>query len=107
MRRKIARHPFGFAPEGGKFHLGIITGSAAASARLHQAGIQAAELLMRHALGDHGELEMSERAANKSAILAGYGRIISIYRIGDDAQEILVLTEADRSVTTLFVPEEW
>lgn len=87
--------------------MGMITGSAAAGAVLHQANVQAAELLLRHAMGDHGEIEMSENQANKSAILAGYGRIVSIYRIGNGAQEIIVLTEADRSLTTLFVPEEW
>ena len=107
MRHKVPRHPFGFAPEGGKFPMGMVTGSAAAGALLHQAGVQATELLMRHALGDHGEVEASERDANRSSILAGYGRIISIYRIGNDAQEIIVLTEANRSLTTLFVPEEW
>jgi hypothetical protein len=107
VRQKVLRHPFGFAPEGGKFHMGMVTGSAAAGALLQQADIQASELLVRHALGDHGEIEMSERAANKSAIITGYGRIVSIYRIGKYAEEIVVMTEADRSITTLFVPEEW
>ena len=87
--------------------MGMITGSAEAGAVLHQSNVQASELLLRHALGDHGDIEMSESQANKSAILAGYGRIVSIYRIGNGAQEIIVLTEADRSLTTLFVPEEW
>lgn len=87
--------------------MGMVTGSAAAGALLQQADVQASELLLRHALGDHGEIEISERAANKSAILTGYGRVISIYRIGNNAEEIIVMTEADRSITTLFVPEEW
>jgi hypothetical protein len=83
----------------------MIVGSAAAGAALSRAGVPATELLSRHATGDHGEVEASERAANTSAILAGSGSIVSIYQVS--SEEVVVLTEADRSMTTLFIPLEW
>lgn len=62
------------------------------------------DLLVRHARGDWGDLDEHDRAANDRAVVAG-DRILSAYRLAD--LRIYVITEADRSATTLLFPEEY
>ena len=56
--------------------------------------------LLRHASGDWG----SESHANGAA-LRRYGSIYSIYKT-DNAPDILVITDSDRSSTTVKFPDE-
>lgn len=69
------------------------------------------ECLARHAAGDWGELDEEDRQANEVA-LANRQRLLSVYRI-NDAQpcegdnRLWIITEGDRSVTTVLLPDEY
>jgi hypothetical protein len=87
-----------------RFPLGQVVATGGALALLEHAAVNAADLLARHGAGDWGLLSEDDRAANSTAIRAGL-RIMSQYEIG--GEQIWVITEADRSVTTLLLPEEY
>ncbi len=61
-------------------------------------------LVARHAMGDWGEICEEDRDSNQFALIHG-GRIMSVYRVG--SRKVWVVTEADRSVTTLLFPDEY
>jgi hypothetical protein len=58
-----------------------------------------------HKHGDWGELPPEDVAANEWAVLEG-SRVFSAYRTRLD-ETLWVITEWDRSVTTLLLPEEY
>jgi len=62
------------------------------------------DYLTRHATGDWGELCAFDRRQNERALRAGE-RILSAYPVGEE--RIWIITEADRSVTTILLPEEY
>jgi hypothetical protein len=61
--------------------------------------------LARHLLGDWGELDAYDRRANDEALQQGL-RLLSRYTLSDKTV-IWIITEADRSVTTILLPEEY
>lgn len=69
-----------------------------------QQGALMVRLLRRHVSGDWGDLDAEDVASNNDAVESGY-RILSSYRIGDG--KIWIITEADRSATTLLLPEDY
>lgn len=62
------------------------------------------ESLHRHVTGDWGNLDEVDRAANDSAVINN-GRILSSYHLSQG--RLWIITEADRSVTTFLLPEEY
>ena len=69
--------------------------------------------LARHQAGDWGQVCEEDRGSNDDAIRFG-GRILSAYPIdpskpckGWGANTLWIITEADRSVTTFLLPEEY
>lgn len=66
----------------------------------------AGSLLKRHLSGDWGDMDAHDRAANDRALKHG-GRLFSQYRIPNKSLTIWIITEADRSVTTILLPEEY
>ncbi len=62
-------------------------------------------LLSRHTHGDWGDLSDEDRTANDQAVY-GETRILSAYHLKDETK-IWVITEADRSVTTFLLPDEY
>lgn len=62
-------------------------------------------LLRRHARGDWGDICAEDQRENELAVDAGL-RLLSSYRI-DASLTVWVITEADRSVTTLLLPSEY
>jgi hypothetical protein len=62
-------------------------------------------LLQRHLDGDWGEVSEEDRKANDSALQNG-GRLLSAYKTRNGVK-LWVITEADRSVTTFLLPEEY
>jgi hypothetical protein len=62
-------------------------------------GIPVVSVLLRHVAGDWGTVSDEDRQQNDLSILAGL-RLISIYRLPDQSR-ILVITEWDRSSTTI------
>jgi hypothetical protein len=60
--------------------------------------------LDRHASGDWGDLEEEDRRENELSLRNGW-RIFSSYPVG--GKTVWIITEADRSVTTILLPEEY
>jgi hypothetical protein len=60
--------------------------------------------LLNHQFGDWGELCPEDKESNDNAVKHG-GRILSSYIVGD--QKVWIITEADRSVTTILLPSEY
>ena len=62
------------------------------------------DLLARHATGDWGELCAFDRHQNEMALREGL-RVLSSYPVAKE--HVWIITEADRSVTTILLPEEY
>ena len=63
------------------------------------------EALIRHLEGDWGQVCESDRQLNDSAIQDG-GRIMSEYCSGSGVR-FWIITEYDRSVTTILLPSDY
>ncbi|MEN8614219.1 hypothetical protein ABFB09_02895 [Dehalogenimonas sp. THU2] len=61
--------------------------------------------LNRHARGDWGNLDEGDRKENELSLKQGF-RLLSAYE-ADDLPKIWIITEADRSATTILFPEEY
>ena len=61
--------------------------------------------LARHASGDWGDVDDDDRKANDDALRDG-ARVLSAYRTAAGTK-LWVITEADRSSTTVLLPEEY
>ena len=89
----------------GKSALGRVVSTVGAHNALAAALHLPAEFLIRHKNGDWGELDPEDRRENERALRQG-SRLLSAYatRAGD---RLWVITEWDRSATTLLLPEEY
>ena len=85
-----------------RFPLGATVITTNAQAHLDPVDIE--QGLSRHAAGDWGELAAEDAAQNDHAVKHG-GRLFSVYRSGD--QRFWIITEADRSVTTVLLPMDY
>jgi hypothetical protein len=87
------------------FHLGQLVATPGALAALEKTGQNAMEFLSRHVRGDWGDVPKDDKDENQFSLQKGF-RLLSSYRTtaGD---KIWVITEADRSHTTLLLPEEY
>jgi hypothetical protein len=66
-------------------------------------------LLLRHVLGDWGDLDAEDRHTNNCSIQNG-ARIFSSYALQSadgKTHKVWVITEGDRSVTTFLLPSEY
>lgn len=64
--------------------------------------------LGRHAKGDWGDLDPGDAKLNDAALASGEDRIFSAYkRDGIPDGKIWIITEWDRSVTTILFPSEY
>ena len=61
--------------------------------------------LSRHANGDWGEVNDHDRKANEYAVEHGL-RVLSAYTLSS-GEKICIVTEADRSKTTIMLPGEY
>ena len=102
-----------------RFPLGQIVATPGALELLQETGFSAAALINRHAHGSWGDLCEEDRAANEFAV-SGRLRILSCYRLVDAERlaatpremrsslpTLWIITEADRSVTTLLLPADY
>jgi len=87
------------------FNLGQVVATPGALQALEDSEQTAIEFLNRHVSGDWGELDPEDRKENEFSLKEGF-RILSAY-ILKTGQKIWIITEADRSVTTLLLPEEY
>ncbi len=63
------------------------------------------EFLSRHFRGDWGDVCPEDKMENEVSLKQGF-RLMSSYPI-TDTEKLWIITEADRSVTTLLLPEEY
>jgi hypothetical protein len=61
--------------------------------------------LRRHASGDWGTLDEHDRRANNEALRFG-ARVLSVY-VASNGTKFWIITEADRSATTVLLPEDY
>ena len=87
------------------FSLGQLVATPGALAALEKAGQGPLDFLSRHVHGDWGDLCEEDRRENQFSLERGF-RLLSSYRTLADAK-LYVITEADRSVTTILLPEEY
>lgn len=90
-------------PEIPLFHLGALAVTRAAVDALCACDV--AEALTRHALGDWGEVCADDAADNDRAVIVG-DRLFSSYK-ARSGEPFFVITEFDRSVTTVMLPSDY
>ncbi len=95
----------GHSPKTGLFSLGQIVATPGALEALAPNEGLGFLLLTRHVTGDWGNVCEEDAAENELSIEEGY-RILSSYVTPDDTK-IWIITEADRSATTLLLPSEY
>ena len=88
-----------------KFQLGQVCATPAALEALQVNEVIPADLLARHHNGDWGDLDDDDKTENEYSVKHGL-RIFSAYNL-KDGQRIWILTEWDRSATTLLTPSEY
>lgn len=87
-----------------KFTLGKTFATAAATAWAERHEINLSKLMWRHHCGDWGDLDADDKAANEDALIHGT-RIFSTYKVGET--KIYIVTEHDRSMTTIMLATEY
>ncbi len=86
------------------FPLGDVLVTAGAMAKMEEIGDHPDLYIDRHCHGDFGDLDKEDTQANLVAIGAG-GRILSCYTVAEE--KFYVITEANRSTTTLMLASEY
>jgi hypothetical protein len=87
------------------FPLGQMYATPGAIDALSEAGQGAAEFLNRHQRGDWSEMCEEDRRENEFSV-DKYLRIFSAYHTSKGVK-LWVITEADRSATTILLPSEY
>ncbi len=98
-RRELAR----LIQQPPKFELGQVVATPNALETITHEEI--ARALTRHHRGDWGECCQEDAATNDRALQEG-ARLFSVYRTRNDVK-FWIITEADRSVTTVLLPEDY
>ena len=86
-----------------RFHPGTVYVTRTVSEMLSQQRLL--QLLQRHIHGDWGDTCQNDRIANERAICNG-DRIVSWYQLSGKTR-VLIITEADRSATTIMLSDEY
>ena len=86
-----------------RFQLGAIAATQPAMDLIQGDAGLASLLLARHASGDGGDIDSHDAGLNAEAIRLGGRRILSAYKLIGSGT-LWIITEADRSVTTLLTP---
>jgi hypothetical protein len=87
------------------FPFGRIVATPGALGALKRANQSAAFFLTRHAAGDWGELDQEDIRENEYSVARGF-RLLSSYTTAAN-EKLWIITAADRSSTTLLLPDEY
>ena len=90
-------------PLDNKFPLGQTVITPNALGRLRPDEVLGA--IKRHAAGDWGEVCPEDRAENELSLREGF-RLLSVYHSAA-GEKFWIITEADRSATTVLMPEDY
>jgi hypothetical protein len=88
-----------------RFPLGRLFLTPGAIEALEASGQQPFEFLRRHQSGDWGDLGNEDKRENEFSVTRAL-RILSKYHTAKD-EALYVITEADRSATTILQPSEY
>ena len=88
-----------------RFKLGHVVATPGAIDALEKASQSATEFINKHVVLDAGELGEEDQQTNEDAVENG-DRILSSHLL-KDGTKIWIITEADRSATTLLLPSEY
>lgn len=86
-----------------KFQIGQMVATPNALAQLTQDDILRG--LQRHQAGDWGDMDEHDRQENELSLKSGF-RLLSVYRAANGVK-FWIITEADRSATTVLLPEDY
>ena len=89
----------------GVFELGQTLATPGALAALKKAGQEPHDFLRRHVASDWGDLSDEDQKENDYSLEHGF-RLLSSYRT-NAGDKLWIITESDRSATTLLLPEEY
>lgn len=89
-----------------RFELGQLVATPASLELLEECDVSPSYLLEKHQRGDWGSVPKADARENEYSIKHGF-RVVSSYDVGDEGRKVWILTEADRSVTTILLPEEY
>lgn len=89
-----------------RFAPGDIVMTTGVAELVQQGRLNPTPYLRRHLGGDWGDLDEDDRRQNDAALASGEDRLFSSYQIDRDLK-LWVITERDRSVTTLLLPNEY
>ena len=67
--------------------------------------IDLSKLLYRHQTGDDGDVDAEDHESNQLAIEQGDLRVFSVYKFA--SVTVWIITEHDRSYTTVLLPEDY
>lgn len=88
-----------------RFHLGQTYITPGAEEALMIAGQTEIEFLRRHMSNDWGGLSDDDARENELSLKEGF-RLLSAYQTAK-GQKLWIITEADRSATTILLPDEY
>ena len=89
-----------------RFSPGQVVMTAGVDELVRQGRLNPTPYLRRHLHGDWGDLSDSDRRQNDAALKSGEDRLFSSYQVMPDLK-LWIITEWDRSVTTLLLPSEY
>ncbi len=89
------------------FEPGRVCATPGALRAIEEAGQTPGEFLQRHLSNDWGEMDAHDGRLNDAAVRSGEDRILSAYTVGDGTARVWIITEWDRSATSLLLPEEY
>lgn len=90
------------------FELGVVVATPGALDLLKSKDLNSAEFIRLHHTGMWGDLCDEDWEQNRLAVETGEGRIMSVYVVDEATDERLwIITESDRSATTLLLPIEY
>lgn len=89
-----------------RFELGEIITTPGAIEAFKKSEVSPNWFLAKHQDGDWGEVSEYDLAQNEISLKEGF-RLLSAYTLPKTGEQIWVITEADRLLTTLLLPEEY
>jgi len=86
------------------FQLGAVVITRGAKRLTDELGLDPTHYLARHVTGDWGDLTEEDKKENDYSVTRSL-RILSAY--GSGQTRVWIITEADRSTTTILLPQEY
>ena len=90
---------------GAKFKLGTVVATRGVMEYINEDVGMIFSYIARHAIGDWGDACKGDKKTNEDALKNGM-RLMSVYKL-KDGKTIWIITEWDRSVTTVLFPDEY